>query len=152
ILGALSLAFLSLAGKPPPLPVALAALLLYLVILTVLALVPKLEAFGDYLCQVPDVQGALALTFDDGPDPRTTPRVLAALEQRGQRATFFVIGQKAEAHPELLRRIRDGGHQLALHGYVHDRLYAFLTPAAVQRDIQRAQEAVARATGLRPVL
>lgn len=151
-LGALSFTVLSFVGTPPPLPFALAALLLYLGILVVLALVPRLEAFGDYLCRVPDVDGLVALTFDDGPDPRTTPRVLEALEQRGQRATFFVIGQKAEAHPELLRRIREGGHQLALHGYVHHRLYAFLTPTAVQQDIERAQDAVEAATGIRPAL
>lgn len=137
---------------PPPLPAAVGALLLYLVILLVLVLEPRLEAFGDYLCRVPEARDVLALTFDDGPDPRTTPRVLAALEQRGQRATFFVIGRKAEAHPELLRRIRAGGHQIALHGYGHDRLFAFLTPTAVQQDIERARTTVERATGIRPAL
>src|SRR5690606_17793523 len=96
--------------------------------------------------------GLVALTFDDGPDPRTTPRILDLLERRGQRATFFVIGQKAEAHPELLRRIHAGGHLLALHGYIHRWFYAFLTPTTVQQDIQRTQDAVEAATGTRPVL
>ena len=78
--------------------------------------------------------------------------MLELLEARGQRATFFVLGWKADAHPEIVRDIQRRGHQLALHGYHHGRLYAFKTPAAVQEDLRRCQDAVERAAGVRPVL
>ena len=151
-LAALGLALKSTLGEPPPLAHAVAALLVYLIVLGVLALVPRLEAFGDYLCRVPGARGLVGLTFDDGPDPQTTPRVLELLEARGQRATFFLLGWKVEAHPEVVREIHRRGHQLALHGYHHDRLYAFKPPAAVHEDLRRCQDAVERAVGVRPVL
>src|SRR4051794_41623688 len=61
----------------------------------------------------------LALTFDDGPSAEWTPPVLDALRDKNARATFFVLGRHAEAHPELVRRISDEGHELASHGYDH---------------------------------
>lgn len=64
----------------------------------------------------------VALTFDDGPHPVTTALLLDVLRSHGIRATFFVVGQKAEEYPELLRRIQRGGHQIACHTYSHDNL------------------------------
>ena len=64
---------------------------------------------------------ALALTFDDGPDPRWTPRILDALRARNARATFFPIAPRAAAYPELVRRIVDEGHALGLHCDEHVR-------------------------------
>lgn len=74
----------------------------------------------------------VALTFDDGPDPETTPRVLAALGRH--RATFFVVGEKARAHPELIQAIRAAGHQVALHGERHC-WRAMVGPARARRQI-----------------
>lgn len=62
---------------------------------------------------------ALHLTFDDGPDPVHTPRVLAALRRAGAQATFFVLGECVRAHPRLVDGIRDAGHRLELHGDAH---------------------------------
>lgn len=149
---ALGLSLKSALGDPLPLPYAIAALLAYLAILAGLALSPRLEAFGDLLCRVPEAEGLVALTFDDGPDPVTTPRVLDALDAAGQRATFFVIGWKAEAHPDLIREIAARGHQLALHGFHHDRLYSFKPPKLVEQDLVRCQDVIERAAGVRPVL
>ncbi|PRY40715.1 polysaccharide deacetylase family protein [Umezawaea tangerina] len=64
----------------------------------------------------------VALTYDDGPDPDGTPAVLDALAELGLSATFFVLVERAEAHPELLRRVLDEGHEVALHGIDHSRL------------------------------
>lgn len=64
----------------------------------------------------------VALTFDDGPDPVVTPRLLDLLRDRRARATFFVLTEKAEAHPKLMKRIVDEGHEAALHFDRHDRL------------------------------
>ena len=64
----------------------------------------------------------VALTFDDGPDPVWTPRILDVLKARGMKATFFVVGRNAEEHPELLRRIVAEGHELGNHSYTHGNL------------------------------
>ena len=64
----------------------------------------------------------VALTFDDGPDPAWTPRVLDMLKARGLKATFFVVGRNAEAHPELIRRIVAEGHEIGNHSYTHGNL------------------------------
>jgi peptidoglycan/xylan/chitin deacetylase (PgdA/CDA1 family) len=63
----------------------------------------------------------LALTFDDGPDPRGTPAVLDALSRAGVRASFFVLGERVRAHPELLQRIVNEGHDVQAHGFAHPR-------------------------------
>ena len=59
------------------------------------------------------------LTIDDGPDPEDTPRILHLLKQHGARATFFVIGRKAAAHPELIRALLEAGHEVAHHTHTH---------------------------------
>lgn len=62
----------------------------------------------------------VALTFDDGPSGRYTQRLLEGLEQRKVRATFFLCGYRLEDYGELAREIRNGGHEIGLHGYSHD--------------------------------
>lgn len=64
----------------------------------------------------------VSFTFDDGPDPAYTPLVLDALRERRARATFFLVGEAALAHPDLVRDIVDRGHELALHGHTHDAM------------------------------
>lgn len=70
--------------------------------------------------RLPD-PGAVALTFDDGPDPRFTPPLLEALEEAGAKATFFVVGERLDGSAELLREIENRGHEVALHGMTHRR-------------------------------
>lgn len=65
--------------------------------------------------------GAVCLTFDDGPDPATTPAILDILAAEGVRASFFVLGERAAAHPDLVRRIRAEGHGLGHHSWSHGR-------------------------------
>jgi len=64
----------------------------------------------------------VALTFDDGPDPASTPGVLDALARHRARATFFVLVDRAETHPDLIRRMLNSGHEVGLHGVDHKRL------------------------------
>ena len=66
----------------------------------------------------------LMLTFDDGPDPIYTPKVLDLLRAHGASATFFMIGEKAERHPEIVRRILDEGHEIGNHAYRHVKFAA----------------------------
>ena len=81
--------------------------------------------------------GTLNLTFDDGPDPQGTPRVLDALAAAEARATFFVLGTRAAAHPELIERILAEGHAVGLHGHEHLR-HSELSRAAGEADTDRA--------------
>jgi peptidoglycan/xylan/chitin deacetylase (PgdA/CDA1 family) len=68
------------------------------------------------------LQPVVALTFDDGPDPEVTPRILDMLKERGIKATFFILSERAEEHSELARRLVAEGHEAALHGSNHDNL------------------------------
>jgi peptidoglycan/xylan/chitin deacetylase (PgdA/CDA1 family) len=91
----------------------------------------------------------VALTFDDGPDPRSTPQFLDALAAHGVRATFFVLGTQLAAHPELGRRIVDDGHELAVHGWSH-RPLLLRGPRATAHDLRRARDLVASVGGVPP--
>ncbi|GIJ51270.1 hypothetical protein Val02_81560 [Virgisporangium aliadipatigenens] len=94
--------------------------------------------------RLPD--GTVALTFDDGPDPLWTPRVLDTLKRHGVKATFFVVGTKVNAHPELVRRIAAEGHALGLHSFSHHDLGG-LSPQRRAMEFNLTSRAVARATG-----
>lgn len=92
----------------------------------------------------------VALTFDDGPNSRHTPRLLQILEEKGVKATFFVIGKRTEKQAELLRRILKEGHLIANHTYSHPSLFCFLTPRRLREEIEKGQEAISRICGVRP--
>jgi peptidoglycan/xylan/chitin deacetylase (PgdA/CDA1 family) len=81
----------------------------------------------------------VALTFDDGPDPATTPHLLSLLAAHDVPATFFVIGQRAAAHPELIQAILDAGHSIGNHSYSHDSLVAFRGREKIAAEIFMAQ-------------
>ncbi|HLY34927.1 MAG TPA: polysaccharide deacetylase family protein [Jatrophihabitantaceae bacterium] len=91
----------------------------------------------------------VALTFDDGPDPGSTPAFLDELAALGVRATFFLLGSQLSAHPDLGPRIVDGGHEIAVHGWTH-RPHLLRTPWDVATDLQRAFECVRDVTGATP--
>ncbi|WP_328958046.1 polysaccharide deacetylase family protein [Kitasatospora purpeofusca] len=91
----------------------------------------------------------VALTIDDGPDPRHTPTVLALLEQYGIRATFFLIGENAVEHPDLVREIAARGHHLANHTWTHPDL-RHLSEAKVREELERTSELLHRTTGKAP--
>jgi len=148
-IGGLALAARAIFIGPVPAWLALSALTGYVAFCIVGVLVPRLEVFGDVIWQGDVASGGVALTFDDGPSPVTTPRVLEHLARADARATFFVLGEKAERHPDVLRAIVDAGHSVGIHGYAHDRLYAFLSPKAVADDIRRACDVVEHGAGVR---
>ena len=92
----------------------------------------------------------VALTFDDGPDPRFTPKVLEVLRRHGARATFFVLGSTAEQYPELLKQIAREGHDIGNHGYSHTKLTG-LNREQIRAEIRRTEKSISAATGNRPV-
>ncbi|AFZ67279.1 polysaccharide deacetylase family protein [Deinococcus peraridilitoris] len=88
----------------------------------------------------------IALTFDDGPDPSTTPRVLDALREAGVHATFFMLGEAAERHPDLVRQIAAEGHEVASHGYAHRHAWT-RAPWSVGADLRRSLKVLRGLTG-----
>ena len=91
----------------------------------------------------------IAFTFDDGPHPVWTEKLLDGIKERGIRATFFVIGQSAEEHPELIQRMLEDGNQVGNHTYSHVQLTACKTDQALE-EIQKTQEVIYDATGFQP--
>jgi len=96
------------------------------------------------------VPGHVALTFDDGPDPASTPKFLDALDDLGWHATFFMLGDMARRSPGLAADVAAAGHEVAVHGDTH-RSQLRLTPGVVADDIARARDAVADVTGVAPL-
>lgn len=91
----------------------------------------------------------VALTFDDGPEPVSTPRVLDALAALGVHATFFVLGSRVERAPDLTRDIVVAGHELGVHGWDH-RCVARRAPTAAIRDLLRTRDLITATTGCEP--
>jgi peptidoglycan/xylan/chitin deacetylase (PgdA/CDA1 family) len=88
-----------------------------------------------------------ALTFDDGPDPDATPAVLDALDHAGARATFFMVAEQVEAHPELAREVAERGHDVQAHCFDHESHRTLADPRA---DLDRTLAAIEATTGVRP--
>ena len=105
--------------------------------------------FGRLANRGPSGCGAVALTFDDGPDPSATPAVLDLLRRTATPATFFLVGRRVLESPLLVRRIRAEGHGLGNHGFAH-RPLVFLTPGMIRRELDRTDDAIRRAAGARP--
>lgn len=93
-------------------------------------------------------KGSVALTFDDGPDPAYTPRLLDALGANGVQATFFVIAEKATRHPHIIQRMIEEGHDVQIHGYSH-ALVPFLSPAATVKQVRGSAELLSERFGLK---
>lgn len=89
----------------------------------------------------------LAMTFDDGPHPQHTPRLLDMLKQRGIKATFFLVGQNAAQYPEILKRMAAEGHELANHSYTHPILNP-LGEGGIRDQLEKTHQAVLGATGI----
>ncbi|MFE0465039.1 polysaccharide deacetylase family protein [Kitasatospora sp. NPDC058965] len=102
---------------------------------------PRLSGPGD--------PGHVALTFDDGPDPASTPKFLAELEKTGTKATFFLLGQMLLKAPELGRELVAAGHEVAVHGWAH-RPLLIRSPRATRDDVRRARDLIASVTGQQP--
>jgi peptidoglycan/xylan/chitin deacetylase (PgdA/CDA1 family) len=137
---------------PLPLPIAVLLVMLYVTFLLLGVLVLRLRIFVDAVVRGPDDARGVVLTFDDGPDPTSTPRVLDVLEAAKAKATFFVIGKKAEAHPELVREILRRGHEIGVHSFEHDRLFSLRGARRVKADLERAVAVLTKITGTRPTL
>lgn len=107
--------------------------------------------FGRPITRLATDGRAVALTFDDGPNPDATPLLLDALASRGVKATFFILGRHAERWPDLVRRVADEGHSIGNHGYFHRKLH-FKSPGYVRRDLELGTRAIEAASRVHPSL
>ena len=139
-------------GEPPDLAVAISAVGLYIAILLAGVLVLRLRMFADAVVRGPVDARGVVLTFDDGPDPVYTLKVLDLLDAYDAKATFFVIGRKVEAHPEIVEEIVKRGHDVGVHGFAHDRLFSLRGSRRVRRDLERAVKGLEKVTNERPTL
>ena len=105
--------------------------------------------FGPVLGHLPTREREVALTFDDGPNPDATPRILDTLGELGVLATFFVLGRHAERWPDIVHRTVAEGHQLGNHGYFHRKLH-LKSPFYVKRDLGLGKRAIERAGAQSP--
>ena len=97
----------------------------------------------------PRLARRVALTFDDGPDPVHTPRLLELLDEVRGRGTFFLVGERAVRSPEVARAIVAAGHEVGNHTWSHRNLWG-CSPRETEREIRRGDEAIASAAGQRP--
>jgi peptidoglycan/xylan/chitin deacetylase (PgdA/CDA1 family) len=103
---------------------------------------------GMTFSRVPVSGNYVALTFDDGPHPQNTPRLLDILRARNVKATFYVIGRSVDLYPQVLRRTVAEGHEIGNHSHTH-RLLSKLSDSEVRNEMSRCRDAVARAAGVR---
>ncbi len=150
--GVLGTTAYSIVRHPPPLGWSALLLVGYAGLLLCGVFILRLRVFVDAVVRGPRGARGVALTFDDGPHPRWTPRILDILARHGVRATFFVVGRKVEDHPEVVRAIVDAGHGVGLHSYAHDRLFSLRGERRVRDDLERGMATLERVVGRRPVL
>jgi peptidoglycan/xylan/chitin deacetylase (PgdA/CDA1 family) len=104
-----------------------------------------------FLVRGPKKSRSVCLTFDDGPHPEHTPRLLEVLSQHGVSATFFVIGQQAERYPELVRRLAAEGHVIGHHSYYHSEPHS-TSARQLQQEVHRTRALLNRLLGQAPIL
>jgi peptidoglycan/xylan/chitin deacetylase (PgdA/CDA1 family) len=112
-------------------------------LLLAVTLVPSFQGFGPVLTKYWTTAKTAWLTIDDGPDPATTPQVLALLTEYGARATFFLIGAKVAQYPELTRMILNAGHSIGNHTQSHPKFSFWrLSPRALAREIDEFEATI----------
>ncbi|MGH2745768.1 MAG: polysaccharide deacetylase family protein [Thermoleophilaceae bacterium] len=105
------------------------------------AQVPTSQLYGATIARSPEARGLIALTYDDGPNPRFTESLLSVLERHGAHATFFLIGKWTEREPALAREVQAAGHAIGNHTFTHPTL-ALCTSDRVQEELRRCRAAV----------
>jgi peptidoglycan/xylan/chitin deacetylase (PgdA/CDA1 family) len=103
--------------------------------------VPTSQLYGETISQVPEAEGMIALTYDDGPNPRHTEQMMDALERHDARGTFFLVGCWAEREPGMVREIVDRGHAIGNHTFTHPTM-PLRSDATIRDELRRCREAV----------
>lgn len=147
------IAALAFAVGPGQWPWILALVVSNHVALGALVLAPRSNLLGPNIVRLSETaaaRGEISLTFDDGPDPEITPRVLDILEQHGARASFFCVGERAARFPRVVESIVRRGHSVENHSQRHSHAFAFYGLGRLRRDIRTTQMVLTQITGRRP--
>lgn len=123
-----------------------AACMLLSGVLLLLAVLPGNSFYGNVLTHGNSERKQIALTFDDGPYPPYTQNLLQVLAAKKVRATFFMVGENAARHPEVVRLVQSQGHQIALHAGYHQDLLK-LAPAQLKENIAYGKRTLEQLTG-----
>lgn len=110
------------------------------------------EERGEVIWEVPMEDKMIALTFDDGPYPNTTEKILDLLKLYDAKATFFVIGNKVERFPETIKREVAEGHEVANHTFNHVYFKRSINSATIREEIVKTDKALEALTGKKPLL
>jgi peptidoglycan/xylan/chitin deacetylase (PgdA/CDA1 family) len=102
---------------------------------------PTSQLYGRTICRGPDAGRMIALTYDDGPNPRHTEALMEVLDRHGAKATFLLIGRWAEREPELVRSLAQAEHALGNHTWSHPTM-PLRSSAAIHEELRRCREAV----------
>ncbi|BBB90806.1 MAG TPA: polysaccharide deacetylase family protein [Methylomusa anaerophila] len=117
---------------------------------TALDVVKMLDDNATVIKKVPTTHKVVALSFDDGPHLKTTPEILAVLQEKNIKATFFVLGSNAANHPEIVAQASAAGHEIASHAFSHKRINS-LSAEEIKQEIERT-EAIITAVAPKPNL
>jgi peptidoglycan-N-acetylglucosamine deacetylase len=153
-LGLHAAALATVIARPSAWPWALGAVVTDHALLTAAGLTPRSHLLGPNWTRLPGPaaqRGEVAITIDDGPDPKITPRVLDVLEERRARATFFCIGERVQRHAQLTREMARRGHAVENHSQRHLNRFSVLGPRGLMAEIERAQDTIGITTGQQPL-
>jgi peptidoglycan/xylan/chitin deacetylase (PgdA/CDA1 family) len=143
----------TVALQPALWPWALGAVAGNHLLLTAALFWPRGRVLGANLVRLPAAAAArmeVSLTFDDGPDPEVTPRVLDLLDRHQAKASFFCVGEKVAANPDIVKEIVRRGHHIENHSHRHSRAFAFYGLFRLKREVRSAQAIIAGITGRAP--
>lgn len=136
-IAALALAILALPFHPPLSAIPLA---IFVILCFTAPLLPGVGFFVPIVSRGRTDKRAVAITFDDGPDPASTPALLDLLSKYGAKATFYVTGRRARKYPDLVRKIISHGHTIGNHTYRHDNFIMVKSTKALKMEIVRTQQ------------
>ncbi len=143
----------ALGSSPQTWPWVLSVVAANQALIMAAAMWPRSTWIGENIRRLPAAsvtQNEIALTFDDGPDPNVTPRVLDLLDCHGYKASFYVVGEKALAHPNVVQEIVKRGHAVENHSHRHANGFAFYGSRQLHREIAAAQNAITEIAGSPP--
>jgi peptidoglycan/xylan/chitin deacetylase (PgdA/CDA1 family) len=144
----------ALVLRPASWPALLAIFMLDHLLIAAIGMWPPSTLLGANLVRLPALAAArneIAITIDDGPDPEVTPQVLAILAAHNAKASFFCIGERAAAHPELVRAMIEAGHAVENHGQRHRNHLALSGPGGWRRELADAQATLGALAGTPPM-
>jgi peptidoglycan-N-acetylglucosamine deacetylase len=114
------------------------------------SMVVSAQFFVPIKCQGSKTTNNIAITFDDGPLPHMTQKVLSILDRYNVKATFFCIGNRIERHPEILKEIHEQGHLIGNHTFLHGKYFDLQSAAKMSEELKRTDSSIEKAIGFKP--